>query len=202
MTVDQASFVAVQPELLPGENILWAGQPSSTVLFRKEDMFLVPFSLFWGGFSIFWEAGVLGLFGSSNNNGKAWVFGALWGIPFVLMGQYMIWGRFVGAAWRKRRTFYAVTNRRVIAVQEGWKRKMASAYVDTLPTIVKEQGRKGLGTVRFTQALPFWTQRGGFGSWDGMAVGDVPEFRDIEDVDSVYRLVSQQRESQRQSLSR
>jgi hypothetical protein len=58
--IDQNSYGAVQPELAAGESILWAGQPSRRVTFHKQDLFLIPFSLMWGGFAIFWEAGVMG----------------------------------------------------------------------------------------------------------------------------------------------
>jgi hypothetical protein len=77
---------------------------------------------------------------------------------------------------------------------------MASAYIDTLPTLIKEGGRKGLGSLLFTQPQPLWSRRsswGGWAAWDGMSVGDVPEFPDIKDVDSVYRLISEHRESLR-----
>jgi hypothetical protein len=177
--------------------VLWAGQPDTAVIFHKEDAFLIPFSLLWGGFAIFWEAGVSGYWGSGSRPGKEWMFGVIWGIPFVLVGQYLIWGRFLVAAWKKRRTYYAVTNRRVIVVQQGFTRRMASAYIDTLPNLIKEDGRRGLGSLLFTQPQPLWSRRGGWGAWDGMAVGDVPEFRDVEDVDSIYRLVSDQREQLR-----
>ena len=58
--ISQDSVAAIQPELLSGESILWAGQPNHRVVFHKEDVFLIPFSLLWGGFAIFWEAGVSG----------------------------------------------------------------------------------------------------------------------------------------------
>jgi hypothetical protein len=200
MQIEQASYVVIQPELTAGETVLWAGQPDPSVRLHREDVFLIPFSLFWGGFSIFWELGVAGYWGSGSNAGKQWFFGMIWGIPFVLIGQYLIWGRFLVAAWKKRRTYYAVTTRRVIVVQNGWSRRMASAYIDTLPTLIKEGGRKGLGSLLFTQPQPLWSRRsswGGWAAWDGMSVGDVPEFRDIKDVDSVYRLISEHRESLR-----
>ena len=138
--INQDSLMAVQPELTSGESVLWAGQPNPRIIFHKDDLYLIPFSLLWGGFAIFWEAGVSGYWGSGPNSGKQWVFGMLWGIPFVLVGQYMIWGRFLYAAWKKKRTHYAVTERRVVVVQNGWKRQMASAFVDTLPD--SNQGRR------------------------------------------------------------
>jgi hypothetical protein len=146
--IDQETYEVVQPELASGETMLWAGRPSPSVILHREDVYLIPFSLLWGGFAIFWEAGVLGFWGKSHGSD---IF-VLWGIPFVLVGQYLIWGRFLFAAWLKRRTFYAVTDRRVIVVQNGWTHKTASAYLDTLPALTKEVGSKGIGTLRFATA--------------------------------------------------
>jgi hypothetical protein len=189
---------AIQPELTSGESIEWSGQPNSSVIFHQQDAFLIPFSLLWGGFAIFWEAGVAGFWEFHNRSGGAWEFGVLWGVPFVLVGQYLIWGRFLYAAWLKRRTYYAVTNRRVIVIQDGWKRRMASAYIDSLPTLIKEGGSNGTGTLRFAQAQPMWgTRSNGWGAWNGLSIGDVPTFMDVADLDTVYRLVSDLREKVR-----
>jgi hypothetical protein len=195
--INQDSLMAVQPELTSGETVLWSGQPNPCIIFHKDDLYLIPFSLMWGGFAIFWEAGVSGYWVSGPNSGKQWAFGMLWGIPFVLVGQYIIWGRFLYAAWKKKRTHYAVTERRVIVVQNGWRRQMTSAYVDTLPTIIKEGGSNGIGTLRFAQAESMWSGRRGWGAWDGLSIGSIPTFLDIDDVDSVYRLVSDLRERTR-----
>jgi hypothetical protein len=150
--IDQASFEAVQLELTSGESILWAAQPNASSIFHREDLSMIPFSLLWGGFAIFWEAGVTGVRGSSTTH-PAPTFFMLWGIPFVVIGQYMIWGGFIVAAWKKRGTFYALTNRRAIVVQDGWSRKTASAYLDTLPALIKEGGSNGIGTLRFTRLI-------------------------------------------------
>ena len=195
--IEQSSMIAVQPELTSGETVVWAGQPQNSVIFHKEDAYLIPFSLLWGGFAIFWEASVSGMWGARANG--RWTFGMLWGIPFVLMGRYVIWGRFFYAAWLKRRTHYAVTNRRVIVVQNGCRRQMASAYIDTLPTLIKEGGSSGIGILRFVQPQPMWSNNRGWGAWNGLSVRGVPTFVDIEDVDAVYRLVSDLRERTRTS---
>jgi hypothetical protein len=197
--INPESQAVIQPELTSGESILWAGQPSTSVIFHKEDVYLIPFSLFWGGFAIFWLAGASGFLGSGHHSNGPWLFGMIWGVPFVLAGQYLIWGRFFYTAWKKKRTHYAVTDRRVIVVQNGWKRQMASAYLDALPTLIKEEDSNGLGTLRFAQNESMWSGRRGWGAWDGMDIGSFPTFVDVEDVQSLYRLVSELREKARTS---
>ena len=195
--IDQQSLMAIQPELAAGETVLWAGRPKTSIILHREDTFLIPFSLLWGGFAIFWELSVAGYWGSKTPNTAPSAFMMLWGIPFIVMGQYMIWGRFLYALWKKTGTHYVVTDRRVIVVQDGWKRQTVSAFIDTLPTLTKE-GRPGqFGTLRFTQSIPLWSNNRGWGMWDGMNMGHVPVFIDIEDVDSVYHLVSDLREKAR-----
>ena len=77
----------LRPELSSGEHLLWSGVPSQGLRFRPADVFMVPFSLMWGGFAIFWEYSVVSSKGAP-------VFFTLWGIPFVLVGLNMIFGRF------------------------------------------------------------------------------------------------------------
>jgi len=93
--INSSSLTAVQPELTSGETVLWAGQPDTHVIFHREDLIMVPFSLLWGGFAVFWEAGASGYWGTGAHPSAQWTFGMLWGIPFVLIGQYIIWGRFL-----------------------------------------------------------------------------------------------------------
>jgi hypothetical protein len=91
-------------ELRPGERLLWVGQSDPARLFSARDAFLVPFSLLWGGFAIFWEVSVL-------TTGAPWFF-ALFGSVFVLVGLFFIGGRFLVKRHRKRTEVYAVTDRR------------------------------------------------------------------------------------------
>lgn len=198
--INQECMTAIQPELVSGETVLWTGKPNTAVVFHKEDAFLVPFSLLWGGFAIFWEASVLGLVGAQNSSAPS--FFVLWGIPFVVIGQYLIWGRFFVSGWKKRRTYYALTNRRAIVVQDGWSRKMASAYLDSIPMLVKQSERSdGLGTLRFAPEEPLFSNRRSrsWGVWDSMNVGDTPVFRDIENLQSVYRIACEQRDRLREA---
>jgi len=184
--IDPEAALRLQPELMSGESLLWAGQPNPKVIFHSDDWTMIPFSLLWGGFAIFWEAAVLGIWGHSQHHAPA--FFALWGVPFVLIGQYMIWGRFLYDAWIKRRTYYAVTDKRVLVLQEGRKRKTSFTYIDAIPTIEREGGQTG--TLWFGQKYPIVAGRGQKArGWSRFNVGNVPVFADVDDMDSVYRLV-------------
>jgi hypothetical protein len=197
IAINPDAAMKIQPELVSGETLLWAAMPNVGVVLHSEDWSLIPFSLLWGGFTIFWEASVLGYWGNSPKKNSAPTFFALWGFAFVLAGQYFIWGRFLKDAWLKRKTYYGVTNRRVLIVQEGWKRKIRSCYLEAIPEIVREG--ETTGTLWLGQKLSMFAGRRSpkrsMSRFDFDSV--VPVLADIDDVDSVYRLIMQSREQSR-----
>jgi hypothetical protein len=99
-------FDSIQPYLRPGEQLLWHGAPDPNVRFTPVDAYVIPFSIMWGGFTIFWEAGAL--------SSGAPPFFVIWGIPFVGMGLYLTFGRFNYKRRRKLQTAYAVTDQRAL----------------------------------------------------------------------------------------
>ena len=168
-------------------------QAKPRVLFHSDDLYMIPFGLLWGGFAIFWEMGVLGYWGNGPEGQTVSTFMELWGIPFIVVGQYMIWGRFFYDGWLKRRTYYAVTNRRVLVIKEGWSRKTSWVYVSAIPTIAREGSVTG--TLWFGPKYPVFGGRGQKRrSMSRFSIGDVPVFADIDDLDSVYRMVLDLRE--------
>jgi hypothetical protein len=129
------------PELTAAERVLWVGQPVQGIRFRGSDVMMIPFSLLWGGFVVFWEFSVL--------RTGAPVFLALWGMPFVLIGVYVIAGRFFVDARARSQTVYALTDRRVLILTGLFSRTTRSLDLRTLPEISLNEFARGTGTITF-----------------------------------------------------
>jgi len=168
--------------LLDGETVVWSGRPGQGVRLTARDGLLIPFSLMWGGFAIFWEASVL--------HGSAPFFFRLFGVPFVLLGLYFMAGRFLVDAWLRSKTRYAVTNRRILIVRSAPFGSFLSLYLDRLPDVEMTEDSRGCGTLRFGPATPMWGYggRGGFAVWTP-ALDPTPQFIAIDNPQSVFNQI-------------
>ncbi len=182
-------------ELLPGESVLWSGKPNLSVILHASDWGMIPFSLVWAGFTLFWEAGVSGI-GPWQGKLDANLFMTLWGAMFVVIGQYMVWGRFVYAAWKKTKVVYVVTNRRAVTVVRGPGAKSISTFLNGISLLGKDIRADGIGTIRFGAPGPLFNNRRGGRkqTMDGLFLGeDFPVFVDINGASEVFKLVSELR---------
>jgi Bacterial PH domain len=171
---------ALRPELAHGERLLWSGRPARGVRFRAGDLFLVPFSLLWGGFAIFWESTVLAK--------GAPLFFALWGVPFVLVGLYLIIGRFFVDAYQRARTTYGVTDQRVIIISGLVSRAVQSLALRNLGDISLRERADRSGSITFGPTSPMYAMWYGSG-WPGMDKKLAPAFEFIENVREVHDLI-------------
>ena len=137
----------IQRELGSGEKLLWSGQPRQGLRLNITDAFILPFSLIWCGFAIFWEASVL--------HGHAPLLMKLWGVPFVVIGLYLVVGRFFVDAYTRGRTFYGVTNQRLVIVSGSFSRRVRSLPWQALPQATLVERGNGGGTINFGPKLPF-----------------------------------------------
>ncbi len=91
--------------LMPDENVIWNGRPGKGHLLTEQDIFMLPFGIMWSLFSIIWESAAL--LASTD------IVPKLLGIPFVCIGLYLVFGRFILKTYKRRKTIYVITNKRI-----------------------------------------------------------------------------------------
>lgn len=171
----------VSRELIDAERLLWTGQPVRGLRFRLSDVLLVPFSLVWGGFAVFWEVSVI--------RSRGPLFFAIFGLPFVAVGLYITLGRFFYEAWRRARTHYALTSERVLIVSGGFGRTVTSLRLRTLPDLSLREGRSGLGTISFGGSSVFGGLLAGMQGWPGAGRHLGPQFDLVPAARTVYEAI-------------
>lgn len=137
---------------------------------------MIPFSLLWGGFAIFWFVTALSFDGAGPF--------AFFGVPFVLIGLYMIFGRFFYDGWVRKNTFYAITNQRVLIRTGGRTASLSSLNLAAIPEITFQEHQGGRGSLFFASIAPFMAQ---FSSRYRSRMG--PYFDQIENGQQVYQIL-------------
>lgn len=180
----------ISKELGKGEQLLWVGKSRQGIFFRGSDILLIPFSLMWGGFAIFWESMALSGFlngqASKAPSGFQFIF-PLFGVPFVLVGLYIILGRFIVDSKQRERTFYGITTQRIIIKSGLFSRSTKSLNLRSLSDISLSERSDGSGTITFGATNPFnsWFSAG---SWPG-AGKQSPSFDTIPNAKKVYEII-------------
>jgi hypothetical protein len=154
--------------LEPGESLLWAGKPRQGLFLRPSDVVVAPITLFWAGFVIAWEIGVL----SSGPQAAFW----LWGVPFVIVGLYITVGRFFVDARSRAKTYYALTNRRIVIASGLFVHTIHSLPLRTLSHISVVERKDGTGTILLGHSNPYT-------NW---MVGTTPSFEQIPEAKRVH----------------
>jgi hypothetical protein len=179
---DSAVEAQLRPYLRSGERLVWTGAPRKGVIFSGADILLIPFSLLWGGFAIVWEYIAL----SARHAPKLF---PLFGVPFVLVGLFLIFGRFIVDAWVRARTIYGLTDTRALVLRRLAGERLAAAGLDD-EVRIKTQA-DGRGTLEFgAQRNPFSGMRGVAGWMPSLS--DQVRFIGIENVMDVYRRINPQ----------
>lgn len=160
------------PYLTPGETILWKGRPQKGHLFTSRDIIMIPFSLLWCSFAFFWEFSAI--------QGGAPLPFALFGLPFIAIGLYMLFGQWIRAAYLRKRTAYVITNLKIIRKRGN---KVDMLDCSTIPPLQIHANRDGSGTISFTIVYS--------GAYSGRRSGGhtLFELENIPDVAKVHALL-------------
>jgi hypothetical protein len=167
---------ALKAKLEPQERLLWWGRPKLGLMFRRADLFLVPFSLVWGGFAF--SAG-----GGAISHGAPFPF-ILFTMLFMVVGFYIIVGRFLHDAWRRAGTCYGVTTRRILILSRS---AMKSLELRQLSEVGLTESSDGSGSLAFGPELGLFQHNRGFGLWTGTPT--TPTFERIANVGEVHSLI-------------
>lgn len=168
-------------ELKPGEKLLWTGRPRQGIILRRADWLLVPFSLAWCIFVIYWEKTVI----SNSATSGIWLVG----IPFILVGLYLLVGRFFLDQARRASLFYALTNERAIIITGQEKKRIRTVVIRQEPQINTTRQGGGRGTITFGPLHPLAWVVTASGVPDTGNYNIPPAFDSLEDVKTVYQIV-------------
>ena len=167
----------LQEHLDTNEKLIWTGQPKKGIVFRTADIFLIPFSLLWCGFAIFWV--IMASQGS--------IFFAMFGIPFVIIGLIFVFGRFIIDAKQRENTYYGLTDDRIIIKSGVYKKTIKSLNVRTLSDIEYDEKSDGSGTINIGPKNPMMIWGNGMNWWPGIKT--TPSLDLIKDVRNVYNKI-------------
>lgn len=165
------------------EKLLWRGKPQQGLRFGGQDLFMVPFSLLWGGMVL--------MFLTKGG------FSAAGGFPFVLVplifgiaAIYVTVGRLIHDAWIRSRIEYALTDRRIIVFQRGFGGDVTTVDIGKMDQVrFKPRGERGdivfgrnPGLLSFFGGQSF---RSSFALWVP-SLSETPQFLGVENARRVY----------------
>jgi len=171
----------ITSNLAPGERILWKGVPKQGYILRKRDALMIPFTLLWGGSVVFWEGGVI-------KSGVPWYL-TFWGVPFLLVGFYLVFGRFWVDRGVRARTVYAVTDQRVLFLSGFANRTLTSLELSNLPPTNLSVAGDGSGTITFGTFSTLGASALGSPGWPGGQLLQAPAFEGIADAAKVLAII-------------
>jgi hypothetical protein len=181
----------IQSELDSGERLLWAAQPDPR-RFARGSIGLVLFGIPWTAFAVFWifmaSGGLWGLFHGGmdfpRDKGAFQVISIcfpLFGLPFVLIGLALLSSPY-WARKKAKRTAYAVTDRRVILFEAGFRNAMTvRTYLPPqLQRMTRTERPDGSGDLILEEYT--WRDSDGDRRHGRHGLYAIPRVRDVEDL--------------------
>jgi hypothetical protein len=157
--------------------VLWTGKPKQGLVLTSRDALMIPFSLVWCGFAVFWTF-------SATGHGAPTFF-TLWGLMFVAIGLYFVVGRFIHDAKIRSKIVYAVTNSG-IRISNGSTETIIPVGEWTCLELTVFGDRTG--TIRFAPQQSVFGGGSNFGVWVP-SMEKTPQFYRIEDPERVLGII-------------
>lgn len=171
----------IRSALTAGEQVIWSGQPRQGLTLRGSDVFAIPFSLLFAGFSVFW------MYAAAASGAPLPL--VLFGVPFVLVGLFLVFGRFFLEAKQRAGTYYALTPQRIIIRSGVFTKTVKSLPLKTLRDLSLSERSDGTGTITFGAQHPMASMFGGMPGWPGMDQYLGPRFDRVPQARGVYEAI-------------
>ena len=177
----------LRSQLSAGESLLWSGEPKQGLLFRPSEIYIIPSSLLVTGFAVLWNVAVW--------NSDAPSYFRLFGVLPIVYAIYWLIVRFFVDAWQRSKTFYGVTNERVIMISGIFSRTVKSINLATITDISLSERPNASGTITFgpeddvsdwRSKLPFETRN-----------NRVPTYPTLDSIPNAKRVYDIIRDAQR-----
>ncbi|HMQ57647.1 MAG TPA: hypothetical protein PKE65_03800 [Rhizobiaceae bacterium] len=157
----------MQRELQQGETLIWADQPKNRGAHAKKKIGISIFGIPFLAFALFWTAAASGfLFDGEGPPGLIGIIFPLFGLPFIFAGLGMV----LSPLWALRkagRTFYALTDRRVVIAESGKTWTARSWALDDLGQLERTERADGTGDVVFAKTWVRGAKGGGHNEHHG-----------------------------------
>ncbi|MBV9863955.1 MAG: hypothetical protein JO316_01245 [Abitibacteriaceae bacterium] len=153
MLLNHELHSVVQPDVESGEQILWVGQPNAARMAVKSiGGFL--FGVGWTWFTVAFIMGWMSHNSSSQWPGGIWGFGGLafylFMTPFLIVGLAMLASPLLSYQ-QGLRTFYAITNQRILVIETGKSRKVQSYGEGDIGNLERTEQPDGSGDLTFAK---------------------------------------------------
>ena len=154
---DQNVLQYVQNSVLqPREKLVWKGRPNPKKA-ASVGLGLFFFGIFFFGFAIFWTAGAsAAAWAVTSAEGHAFPlfagFFPLFGLPFLAVGAWMVSGP-VRNYLRAARSYYAITDKRVLIITAGRNYKVNAVFADQINDYERADKGDGSGSIRLKKTI-------------------------------------------------
>jgi hypothetical protein len=165
----------IREELNQGERILWSDRPQQGFMLHRSDIAMIPVSLMFCGLATFISLTMVT---------ESPLSVTLWSLLFVLLAAYMLVGRFFVEAMQRGRTYYALTNERVLIIFGLFGRKVKSLDLKTIYLMDINVNSDGRGTITFgpLNFKPWW-------AYQRSERYEQPALEGIKNARHVYNLI-------------
>lgn len=160
-----------RPYLEVDEYILWQGKPEKGNYFRPQDVFTIPFGLFFFIFACVWAS--IASIGSPAFS--------LFALPFMAVGLYVSFGTIIHRAIILSKTEYAITNKKLIRTYGS---KVEMVYGRQIDNMQITMNKDGTGSIIFLRQEVYYRGADRRVSYPGGAMG----FHSIDNVKDVIHV--------------